>query len=168
MIGGSPREAEGGYHDIFLMDTQYKILDQDRLGGIYSVLVSIKFTDRAWFQSGPDGSGEYISMYEMNFSGDKINKKQIGGGGSDYTGNETYKIINVSTNPRIVLYKGNGNLFFFLFYLPFFIQHFLLINWHYVFLVLLYIILCKPLKSHLSYIRKTFLSLLKRSFKKAV
>jgi hypothetical protein len=159
LMVGSPSEAEGRYHDIYLMDTHYKILDQDRIGGIYTVLVSIKFTDRAWFQSGPDGSGEYISMYEMNFSGNKIHKKQIGGGGSDYTGNETYKIINPSTNPRIVLYKGNGNILFFLFYLPFFVQYFLLTNFPYVLLVILFLIFRKPLKLHLIYIRKTFLSL---------
>jgi hypothetical protein len=162
LMVGSPSEAEGRYHDIYLLDTQYKILDQDELGGIYTVLVSIKFTDRAWFQSGPDGSGEYISMYEMNFSGDKIHKKQIGGGGSDYTGNETYKIINPSTNPRIVLYKGNGNILFLLFYLPFFVQYFLLINFPYVLLFILFLIFRKPLKPHQIYIRKTFLSLFKQ------
>ena len=175
-VVGSTRSDEHSQRDVYLMDNQFNVLDQVEIYGSYfQYFVSAKFRDRMWIQTGDGGNGGYLVFYEIRFKGERLKKKIIGEGSDDEY--QTYLLRNSPSDPKIIIYHKPFTILspiFFLFELPFFyeyfVQDFLQSHWFmlsqyvlfFVVLLLLWLFTRKKIKTHLSYIRTTFLSLFKQ------
>lgn len=176
---GSTRSDTHSERTVYLMDEQFNVLDQVEIYGSYfQYFVSAKFRDRLWIQTGDGGNGGYLVFYEIQFLEEKVSKKLIGEGSDDQY--ETYLLKDTSTNPRAIIYKTKPptiniyNPIAYIIYPPLILFNLSYvseaISWQksipaillFVCLLLLWLFARKKIKTHLSYIRKTFLSLFRK------
>lgn len=155
---------------VSLLDENFNELDQTVIkGGYFHYIVSARFKDRLWIQVSAGGNSGYLALYEVNIFKDHLQVHLIGDGDEDYTGYQTYKIINPTTNPRVFIHRRSFSLFT-VFMFPMLLVYELLdmgflelLFWILLisvgFFILSFLLDPKKLKPHLFYIRKTFLSL---------
>jgi hypothetical protein len=117
------RSHESFWSRYFLLDSNYKILDQASSHNYWGTsFVSVNFLDRLWTETcNPGGSGGSIFYDTLRITDDKIKLEStlIASISEFDEGFDQYKIVDSTTNPTLKLYKKHFPSFVFIFILPF-------------------------------------------------
>lgn len=97
----------GTLEGLFLLDAQFKLVEKADINGYsFQYFLSATFPNKIWLQTGWGTIG-YVEMTEVSIKQGKIITKRIGEGadGCFGYGYPTYKMVNIHSNPRMIIQR---------------------------------------------------------------
>jgi hypothetical protein len=97
----------GSPEGLFLLDSQFDVVEKaDIYGYSFQYFLSATFPNKIWLQT-VWGTIGYVEMIEVSIKQGKIITKQIGEGADGCFGYcyPTYKIVNIHSNPRMIIQR---------------------------------------------------------------